>query len=246
MNLSDRVRLHRHQAEWSRPMRRELYRRVRLASRESVLEVGCGDGLITREMAEICRGRVMGVDIDPQMVQIAKEAPGRVEFQIADAHSLPFEKKSFDLVTAHWVMLWLEHPQKALKEFHRVLKPDGTLLLACEPDYGGRIVYPREAELKEELIEALVAEGADPMIGRKLGSLFPEAGFSATIGVYPGVWDASVEKATLQNEIEWLELMLKDRLPEPQLSPALSALRESLSQNKLLIYMPVFWAIGRV
>ena len=226
-------------------MRRELYRRVRLASRESVLDVGCGDGLITREMAEICRGRVVGVDIDPEMIQAAKEIPGRVELQVADAHELPFEKETFDLVTAHWVMLWLEHPLKALKEFNRVLKPDGTLLLACEPDYGGRIVYPREAELKEELIEALVAEGADPMIGRKLGSLLPEAGFDAATGVYPGVWDASVDKATLQNEIEWLELMLKDHLPEPRLSPALSALRESLSQNKLLIYMPVFWAVGR-
>ena len=225
-------------------MRRELYRRVRLAAAEAVLEVGCGDGSITRELAEICRGKVMGVDLDKEMISAAQKNPGRVEFQVADAHALPFAKESFDLVAGHWVMLWLDDPLRALKEFRRVLKPEGTLLLACEPDYGGRIVYPKEAELKEELMEALVAEGADPMIGRKLGSLLPEAGFSATVGVYPGVWDASAEQATLQDEIEWLRIMLQDHLPEAKLSPALSLLRQSLSQNKLLIYMPVFWAVG--
>lgn len=225
-------------------MRRELYRRARLASRKSVLDVGCGEGVITREMAEVCRGKVTGVDIDAQMVRAAQETPGQSVFKIGDACALDFKNSEFDLVACHWLMLWLKKPRAALKEFRRVLKPDGTLLIACEPDFGGRMVFPESAALNEEIIWALRAQGADPLIGRKLPGLLSDAGFKASCGLYPGVWDSSIESGVLDAEVDWLRTQLSGRVEDKKLSGAISALRENHRQGKLLIFTPVFWAIA--
>lgn len=228
-------------------MRRELYRRVRLASREAVLDAGCGDGAITEEMAEICKGRVTGVDADPEMVQAAVERKGRAVFRQASASSIPFDPASFDLVTCHWLMLWLPEPLDALKEFRRVLKPGGAILIACEPDYGGRMVFPEDAELKYELISVLSEQGADPLIGRKLPGLLKSSGFSSIrSGLYPGVWDSDSSQDRLKQEQDWLRVMLAEKVKSARLESALASLDQAPLQGSLVMHNPVFWAIGAV
>ena len=244
MDLADHIRLHRHQAAWTRPMRRELYRRVRLASRKLALDVGCGDGNITREMAAICKGQVIGVDHDPAMIAEAKKGQGRAEYQTGDAYKLPLERGAADLIACHWLMLWLQEPLRALKEFRRVLAPGGALLIACEPDYGGRMVSPPDAELKDELIAALREQGANPLIGRHLPGLLRAAGFSASCGLYPGLWDSAVSREQWQAEEDWLKTTLKNHMPLEKLNSALAALCKSQEAQSLLMFTPVFWAMG--
>jgi SAM-dependent methyltransferase len=244
MDTKRAIRLHRHQAEWTRPMRRELYRRARLAVRESVLDLGCGDGLITREMAGVCRGRVVGVDVDPAMIAEARRGQGIVEYIEASARDLPFDRACFELVTGHWFFMWLDDPSKVLKEIKRVLKPGGTLLAACEPDYGGRVVHPEEAELKDDLIRALTAQGADPMVGRKLPGLFRGAGFAVRCGLYQGVWDASIMPEALEREAHWLRSVLAGHAPENKISSAVSALYKARDLGSLFMFNPVIWTMG--
>jgi SAM-dependent methyltransferase len=244
MTQTDQIRIYKNQAAWTSPMRRELYRRARLASRKSVLDVGCGEGTITREMAEICRGNVTGVDIDPQMIDAAGRQPGQASFLIGDAYALDFEKSAFDLVACHWILLWLKKPETALKEFRRVLKPGGTLLVACEPDYGGRMVHPKSASLNDEIISALEKSGADPLMGRKLSGLLNNAGFNATCGLYPGLWDSGISGQALESEIDWLQTLLAGQTENKKLSAAFSSLRKHRSQGSLLLFTPVFWAIA--
>jgi len=226
-------------------MRRELYRRSRLASRKSVLDVGCGEGTITREMAEICKGKVQGVDIDPQMIEAAKDQPGKASFSIGDAYTLDFKKSEFDLVACHWLLLWLKNPEAALKEFQRVLKPDGILLIACEPDFGGRMVFPESAALYEEIISALASQGADPLMGRKIPGLLNAAGFKAACGLYPGLWDSGANRDFLETEIYWLETLLSGRMEKSELAQAFSNIRQAHQKKKLLIHTPIFWAIAQ-
>jgi len=245
MSLQDQIRIYKRQAEWTSPMRRELYRRVRLASRKSVLDVGCGEGTITREMAGICKGEVQGVDLDPQMIASARDQPGTASFSIGDAHALDFRKSAFDLVACHWLLLWLKKPEAALQEFRRVLKPDGTLLVACEPDFKGRMVFPESAALYQEIISALKSRGADPLMGRKIPGLLNDAGFKATSGLYPGLWDSGVNRDFLETEIDWLETLLSGRMEKSELDQALLMIRQAHSNKKLLIHTPIFWAIAQ-
>jgi SAM-dependent methyltransferase len=244
MNIQDQIRIYRNQAAWTAPMRRELYRRVRLASCKDVLDVGCGDGTITKEMAEICRGKVLGLDIDPQMIDAAKQNSSKASFAIGDACALDFEKSSFDLVSCHWLLLWLKKPEDALKEFRRVLKPGGTLLIACEPDYGGRMVFPETSSLNDEIISALQKSGAEPLMGRKIPALLAEAGFKANCGLYPGVWDSAISEPALEAKIDWLQTLLAGHVENKKLSAAFSSLRKHRKSGSLLLFTPVFWAIA--
>jgi ubiquinone/menaquinone biosynthesis C-methylase UbiE len=94
------------------------------------LDVGCGTGFLTFELA--ARGqRVTGVDFAPAMLAEArrKAAGGGVSirFEEADAERLPFPAASFDLVISRHVLWTLPHPEAAIDEWIRVLRPGGRL-----------------------------------------------------------------------------------------------------------------------
>ena len=97
---------------------------------DAVLDVGCGTGNYTIELAK--RGAdVVGVDSSEEMLIWARQkAQGerlKVNFQVADALNLPFPDESFDLILSNGLLCFLKEPEKALMEMHRVLKPGGGL-----------------------------------------------------------------------------------------------------------------------
>jgi ubiquinone/menaquinone biosynthesis C-methylase UbiE len=182
------------QARWTRAIRTQLYRRVNLLRAERVLDVGCGTGVITEEMAARCKGQVIGVDVDPAMVEFAQEG-SRAEYLGGDAHQLDFPDGHFDVVACHFLLMWVSNPILVVREMARVTKLGGAVLACAEPDYGGRIDYPQELPLARWQAEALRREGADPFMGRKLPALFTEAALSANVGVVPSLWDNEALRA---------------------------------------------------
>ncbi|HTZ35949.1 MAG TPA: class I SAM-dependent methyltransferase [Stellaceae bacterium] len=94
------------------------------------LDVGCGTGFLSLELA--ARGhRVTGIDFVPKMLALARDkaaaAGAALAFEEGDAEQLRFAAASFDLVVTRHVLWTLPHPEAALDEWIRVLRPGGRL-----------------------------------------------------------------------------------------------------------------------
>jgi ubiquinone/menaquinone biosynthesis C-methylase UbiE len=95
------------------------------------LDAGCGTGFLSLELA--ARGhRVTGIDFAPAMLAEARKKAAAqslaIRFEEADAEQLPFPAASFDLVMSRHVLWTLPHPEAAIDEWIRVLRPGGRLV----------------------------------------------------------------------------------------------------------------------
>ena len=94
------------------------------------LDIGCGTGFLSLEMADGGH-RVTGVDFAPAMLAEARRKAAErgfaIRFEHADAEQLPFAASSFDLAICRHVLWTLPHPEAAIDEWIRVLRPGGRL-----------------------------------------------------------------------------------------------------------------------
>lgn len=97
-----------------------------------VLDAGCGEGYLTRELVRRGAGRVHGVDTCAEFVTAASTHPEHTAdtatFHHADVAQLPLPDRSIDLVIANRLPNGITDPQGRFREFARVLRPDGRLL----------------------------------------------------------------------------------------------------------------------
>lgn len=99
----------------------------------TVLDVGCGTGTITRDIAEMIgpNGRVVGLDSNPALIERARQLyngiPG-LSFEIGDIYSIHY-KNTFDIVTAARVLQWLDRPEDALLSMKSAAKYGGKILV---------------------------------------------------------------------------------------------------------------------
>src|SRR6516225_3898227 len=96
------------------------------------LDIGCGTGFLSLELAS--RGhRVIGVDFAPSMIaqerKKAAERQAAVRYEEADAEQLPFAAASFDIAVSRHLLWTLPHPERAMDEWTRVLRPGGRLIV---------------------------------------------------------------------------------------------------------------------
>jgi SAM-dependent methyltransferase len=161
-----------------------------------VLEVGSGLGLLAQEVAgRVTRGRVIGVERSPEQLAAARRATPSPEFVQGDAHALPFEGGSFDLVYCRYVLEHLADPGRALSEMRRVLAVGGR---CCVQENNIEInrfdpPTPRFDALWAKFGRLQAALGGDAYIGLRLFRLFREAGFrEVELSVAPEVhWAGS-------------------------------------------------------
>ncbi|MDI6724179.1 MAG: class I SAM-dependent methyltransferase [Methanobacterium sp.] len=97
-----------------------------------LIEFGCGSGYFTRTLADKSES-LISTDISEEMLKIAKERLKGIEFQTMDCENCKFNDGTFDTAFMGLVLLFTDNPQKALKESHRILKPEGSLIKA-DPD----------------------------------------------------------------------------------------------------------------
>jgi SAM-dependent methyltransferase len=152
----------------------------------SLLDVGCGPGTITVDLARrLAPGRVVGIDSAAEIIEQAAglafdEGVGNADFRVGDIYALDFPDASFDIVHAHQVLQHVANPVAAMREVRRVLKPGG-LFAARDVDYGGVSWYPEIAGLTNWMTtyrDVHYWNGGDPDAGRALKAWAHLAGFT--------------------------------------------------------------------
>ncbi len=245
LSVSEWHRQCERQARWTRAWRLRLYRQVGLWQAQSVLDVGCGTGVITEEIAQHTKGTVTGLDVDPAMIEEAAKRVTGVDWKVGDANNLPFGEGQFDLVICNFLLLWAREPARIVREMARVVKKGGMVLDTAEPDYGGRIDFPEDLPLGGLMSQALEQFGADPHIGRQLRKLFVDAGLNSEVGIIASLWDQEQMARELAEEWQFLERALASIVPAQTLQRYQELEKKALKAGGRLIFMPLFYALGK-
>lgn len=190
----------------------------KLRSGASILDVGCGPGTITADLAaRVAPGAVVGIDRGADVVALAAEEhagrPG-LHFEVGDVYALTAPDGAFDVVHAHQVLQHLSDPVAALVEMRRVCRPDGVVAVR-DADYGAFTWAPADPVLDRWLdVYRAVARGndAEPDAGRYLKGWALAAGFSSVES------SASVWCFTDDVDRQWWGGLWADRIVESELA----------------------------
>jgi ubiquinone/menaquinone biosynthesis C-methylase UbiE len=119
-----------------RPIGEQAIALMRVDRDGRILDVGCGSGWATRLMAQrATEGRVVGIDISDEMVELARSSSGNmpnVEFHVASAEALPFSSDEFTHAFSMESLYYYADISAALTEIHRVLRPKGQLAIVVD------------------------------------------------------------------------------------------------------------------
>ncbi len=119
-----------HQKEWGNSLISEL----RLKGNERVLDLGCGDGVLTEQLSlAVPNGTVLGIDASRGMIETAKGIrKDNIEFQQMDINEIKYQNE-FDLIFSNAALHWVKDHKRLLQNAYRALKREGVLLW----DFGG-------------------------------------------------------------------------------------------------------------
>lgn len=233
-----------HQAEWTRDIRKYLFKKSHLNNAKLILDIGCGTGAILKELPN--NRRIHGLDIDYERLRFAQSNLKGASYLCADAHHLPYPKNSFPIVLCHFLLLWVRSPEKVIREMIRVGKPGGYILLLAEPDYGGRIDYPEKLKiLGEAQAKSLEDQGADPNTGRKLAKWLYEGGANnIEVGILGAQWEGRPSPDIRKSEWQMLESDLRDSISEDAFQEYKEIDKAAWEDGSRILFVPTFYGVG--
>ena len=166
--------------------RREDYSRLDVKPGAAVLDVGCGAGEVSIELARLVgpEGRVCAVDVSEAMITAAKTSAEKagvpIDLRVASAYSLPFPDDHFDAVRAERVFQHLDDPARALAEMLRVTRKGGRVLVmdADHSQHGISLETDLQCRVYEASRATLMGMITNPRIGTRLRGLFVRAGLA--------------------------------------------------------------------
>jgi len=248
--LTDFIKKLELQAVETAEERLPLYLTVGIKDARRILDVGCGSGFVTRDIARLTKGMVVAIDGSDSLLTVAHrilENYTNVTLCRGDAHQLCFADNTFDLVTCNLLLMWADDPQLVVNEMTRVTKPRGKILASLEPDYGGKIHWPENSTVDPLFAgEAIRKKGGDPHIGRKLRKLFITAGLQTIIGIGNNrIWSCEEDKQYYLHSRDFYIKILKDAgLTEKEIDQWEYEFLKSLDEGVQLNFFPQFYAIG--
>ncbi|MDP6744618.1 MAG: methyltransferase domain-containing protein [SAR324 cluster bacterium] len=155
---------------------------LKLKAGELVLDIGCGVGFLTHEMAlQVGKsGKVIGLDKNPAMISHARKRCVRLkqtEFYEGDAGKLPVDDQTLDAVSCTQVLLYVKDVPNVLAEMRRILKPGGRLVIV-ETDWRGVVLNNADDSLTNKIFSAWDNSVPSPNLPVHLSPLLKKYGFS--------------------------------------------------------------------
>jgi ubiquinone/menaquinone biosynthesis C-methylase UbiE len=187
------------------------------------LDIGCGFGALTIEMAAAFGCTIEGVDGDQVILDYAKilaatvpQIGSRIKWVHAVIEHLPYRPQSQDFVTARFVFQHTINPKEALQELWRVIRPHGLLYIE-DIDEQLILQYPEPPPAWQHILTAFSTlqrkRGGDRAIGRKLPVWLTHAGFQVQ-WVNP-VWQSATYRVNSDSaDFQWEIRRIQDQLPE--------------------------------
>jgi SAM-dependent methyltransferase len=188
------------------------------------LDLGCGGGDVTLELARLVgpEGKVVGVDIDPTVLAIARQDAEaqhweNVEFRQSRIGESEFDPQ-FDLVYARFLLTHLKDPSGALLLMQRALRPGGRVVVE-DIDFRGHFCYPDCPALGryvELYTQAAQQAGGDPNIGPRLPELLLAAGLER-------VQMNVVQPAGMEGEVKLVNPITMENIADTVLAAGLAS-----------------------
>ena len=175
-----------------RPTTLPLLERAGVVAGMRCLDVGCGAGEVTFDLASLVgiTGAVVGVDLDATKIELARgdaeqAEVGNVEFRVADITD-GLGDEEYAVVYARFLLTHLRDPGLGVETMKNALRPGGILIVE-DIDYAGAFCYPDSEVFRrsnEIYAQSALHNGGDPFIGVKLPRLMLDAGFER---VHPSI-----------------------------------------------------------
>lgn len=162
-------------------IRKDLLARLELQPGQSVLDLGCGTGDHTREVAALVApgGRAVGIDFSSTMIgeALTRQASNRLPaaFEQGDAQQLRFESDTFDACRTERMLCHVPDHEAALREMVRVVRPGGRVGV-IDVDLAGVMIDTPAPTITDAFVATLADTVQHPHVGRTLRRLMAEAG----------------------------------------------------------------------
>jgi len=167
------------------PFTLSFLQRVGIEPGMHCLDLGCGGGDVTFELATLVgqKGKVVGWELDETIVKLTQEDCQKlnltnVEFKVADAFSLA-EANEYNLAYTRFLLTHLSDPQTVIEKMKAAVRSEGIVAVE-DIEFAGHFCYPKSSAFDKyvELYQQVVRnKGGDSEIGVKLPRMFKQAGF---------------------------------------------------------------------
>lgn len=213
------------------PWARAVADAARIAVGQSVLDVGCGTGALTREVARRAGTpeRVTGLDLDGEMLAVARRLTPAVTWVRGSALDLPFPSGRFDAVVSQFAMMFFDDHERGVREMWRVLAPGGRLTVAV----WGRLDRAPFHEVFVRIAERRAGKEAAGRIRERfslgdagqLAGIFKRAGVPAELRTRAGTGTYARIEAFGSSDIDgWIR---KGEMPAEDRSAVIDELRDA-------------------
>ena len=176
---------------------------------QTVLDVGCGTGIVARTAADLVgpAGSVTGLDLNEAMLTVARRVRPDLDWRQGDACALPFDEQTFDVVLSQMALMFVPDRPAALREMGRVAKQGGTVGLLVPSELERQVAFAPFLDIAARHAgpEALSLMSSYFVCGSLDGltALVEAAGLTVTTSrIEAGTYTAPSIDAAVANEIE--------------------------------------------
>lgn len=158
----------------------QLFDLLKINTTDNVLDLGCGAGNLTKKIAEMTKGKVVGVDASEGMIAEAKKNYGGlgIDFAVCPVEDLHYSG-CFDVIFCNSTFQWFKHPQVALKSCFNALKANGRMGIQAA---GGKAYCPN-------FIQGIKKVAEDPYLSKQFANLTPPWNFMETSKEYAALFE---------------------------------------------------------